>query len=884
MSEKLSNGEEEINPWGANFHRRDRGFRPRQRSQDLGIKVDIPVFEGKPHPDEFIDWLHTVERVFDIKNLSDEQKVKQEAFIDYHSFRQGTSMSVEDFIGEFDRLRMRCGVDEEEEQTVEGQLKKKISSSRFTSRVMGNEMGKRVVGSNPARNPYTNATPNLGTSQNHNSNPSSSRGGATTSKRCFKCQGLGHFAADCPNRQVVTLLEEDFGPVFDEYRDAVEENISDQEEITYADSGEMLVVRRALSTVTNEDESWLRHNIFYTRCTCEGKVCTVIIDGGSCENVISTTMVDKLSLKTEEHPQPYKLSWFKKGNEVKVSKRCLVKFSIGKKYSDEVWCDVVPMDACHVLLGRPWQFDRKTKHDGFKNTYTFEKDGTTIILDLSDLKKEAKNHFLSRAEFLAEVNEATDVFAIVVMESNDGSDDVPHQVAPIIQEFADVFPNELPHGLPPMRDIQHCIDFVPGAVIPHKGAYRMNPKEHEELQRQVQELLKKGSIRESIITIKYRFPIPRFDDLLDQLHGATIFSKIDLRSGYHQIRVRPGDEWKTAFKTRDGLYEWMVMPFGLSNAPSTFMRLMNQVFRSFIGKFVVIYFDDILAFSPTKELHLHHLRQVFEVLRAQKLYTNTKKCHFKDGIEMDPSKVEAIISWPTPTNIHETRSIQGLASFYRRFIRNFSTIIAPITECLKGSTFYWTQEADEAFELLKRKVTEAPVLTLPDFEEVFEVHCDASGVGIGVGENPRQWDLVLPQAEFAYNRSQSRTTGKTPFEVRADTHRKRVVLERRSRMDSTTGRSGFPAGRLRNVLQTTLLWSRFRCQKKSTTNAYKIDLPGTYNVSATFNVADLSPYVTDNGNNKADMRLQDSKHASRANLLVQEEYSVQWLTQADLSC
>lgn len=205
------------------------------------------------------------------------------------------------------------------------------------------------------------------------------------------------------------------------------------------------------------------------------------------------------------------------------------------------------------------------------------------------------------------------------------------------------------------------------------------------------------------ITIKFRFPIPRFDDLLDQLHGATVFSKIDLRSGYHQIRVRPGDEWKTAFKTRDGLYEWMVMPFGLSNAQSTFMRLMNQVFRSFIGKFVVIYFDDILVFSPTEELHLHHLRQVFEVLKAQKLYTNTKKCHFltekvvflgyivsKDGIQMDPAKVEAIISWPTPTNIHETRSFHGLASFYRRFIRNLSTIIAPITECLKGTTFYWT--------------------------------------------------------------------------------------------------------------------------------------------------------------------------------------------------
>ncbi|GKB43842.1 putative RNA-directed DNA polymerase, partial [Tanacetum coccineum] len=315
----LSNGEEEINPWGANFHRRDRGFRPRQRSQDLGIKVDIPVFfEG--NPDEFIDWLHIVERVFDIKNLSDEQKVK-----------------------------MRCGVDEEEEQTVarylaslrpeiadvvhlqqywsyndvcrlslkvEGQLKKKTSSSRFTSRVMGNEMGKRVVGSNQTRNPYTSATPNSGTSQNQNSNPSSSRGGATTSKRCYKCQGLGHFAADCPNRQIVTILEEDFGPVFDECGDEVEENVFDQEEITYADSGEALVVRRTLSTVVaNEDESWLRCNIFHTKCTCKGKVCNVIIDGGSCENVISATMVSKLSLTTEEHPHPYKLSWFKKGNE-----------------------------------------------------------------------------------------------------------------------------------------------------------------------------------------------------------------------------------------------------------------------------------------------------------------------------------------------------------------------------------------------------------------------------------------------------------------------------------------------------------------------------------------------------------------------------------------
>lgn len=229
---------------------------------------------------------------------------------------------------------------------------------------------------------------------------------------------------------------------------------------------------------------------------------------------------------------------------MKVSKRCLVNFSIGKKYTDEIWCDVVNMDSCHVLLGRPWQFDRKTKHDGFKNTYTFERDGITITLGPLDLRKEARNQFLSRAEFIVEAHEANNVFALVMVEANEGSANIPHQVKPILEKFKDVIPDELPSGLPPMRDIQHCIDFVPGAAIPHKAVYQMNPKEHEELQHQVQELLEKGSIRESMspcvvlallvpkkygswrmcidsravnkITIIYRFPISRFDDLIDQ--------------------------------------------------------------------------------------------------------------------------------------------------------------------------------------------------------------------------------------------------------------------------------------------------------------------------------------------------------------------------------
>lgn len=416
-------------------------------------------------------------------------------------------------------------------------------------------------------------------------------------------------------------------------------------------------------------------------------------------------------------------------------------------------------------------------HDGRKNTYSFVFNNVKITLvPTGDQvpKPQGKNvtNLLSVGKFVEEAKETGKVYLFLGKESVEDTIIVPKPVQALIKDFNDIFPDEMPAGLPPMCDIQHQIDLLPGSSLPNQPHYRMSPKEHEELRRQVEELLEKGHIKESLspcavpalltpkkdgswrmcidsrainkITIRYRFPIPRLDDLLDQLSGAMVFSKIDLKSGYHQIWIREGDEWKTAFKTREGLYEWLVMPFGLSNAPSTFMRAINQMFCPFIRKFLVVYFDDILIYSNTPELHLEHLKAVFEVLRKEKFYAGMKKCSFmtdhvlflgfmvsKDGISVDESKVEAIRSWRIPTTLQDVRSFHGLVFFYRRFVANFSTIMAPITDCMKTGKFGWSDEATRAFELIKKRMTTAPVLVLPDFNKSFELHCDASKVGVG---------------------------------------------------------------------------------------------------------------------------------------------------------
>jgi len=247
------------------------------------------------------------------------------------------------------------------------------------------------------------------------------------------------------------------------------------------------------------------------------------------------------------------------------------------------------------------------------------------------------------------------------------------------------------------------------------------------------------------MTIKNKYPLPRIDDLLDQLHGSSVFSKIDLRSGYHQILLKADDVQKTAFRSRYGHYEYVVMPFGVTNALVVFMDYMNRIFRPFLDKFVVVFIDDILIYSKTQEEHAEHLRLVLGVLREKQLYAKLSKCEFwmdevqflahvifSKGIAVDPAKVEAVVKWESPKSATEIRSFVGLAGYYRRFIEGFSKIVAPLTLLTrKDQPFTWIDKCEESFQELKRRLTSNPILVIPDVGKPFEVYCDASHLGLG---------------------------------------------------------------------------------------------------------------------------------------------------------
>ena len=343
---------------------------------------------------------------------------------------------------------------------------------------------------------------------------------------------------------------------------------------------------------------------------------------------------------------------------------------------------------------------------------------------------------------------------------------------PIVKEFPDVFPDDI-SGLPPDKAIEFVIELILGIEPISIPPYIMAPAELKESTAQLEELLNKGFIRPSTsswgalvlfvkkkdgslrlcidyrqlnqATIRNQYPLPRIDDLFDQLQGSWVYSKIDLRSGYHQSKVRENDVSKTAFRTRYGHYEFLVMPFGLTNAPAAFMDLMNRVFSPYLDKFVIVFFDDILVYSGSPEEHAEHLRLVLKILRERQLYAKFSKFQFwldkvaflghvisAEGISVDTQEIEAIVNWKPPTNVSEVRHFLELAGYYRKFVERFSKIATPLTNLLKkDQKFEWSDTCQHSFEELRQRLTTAPVLALPSGKDGYVVYIDAFKQGLG---------------------------------------------------------------------------------------------------------------------------------------------------------
>jgi len=349
------------------------------------------------------------------------------------------------------------------------------------------------------------------------------------------------------------------------------------------------------------------------------------------------------------------------------------------------------------------------------------------------------------------------------------------EISDVLAKYADLMPNELPKKLPPRRAVDHSIELEPGKEPLEKRPYRLSGPELEELKRHLKELADAGFIRPSRSpygapvlfqrkkysnelgmccdyralnkqTVRNRYPLPLAVDCFDKLVKARVFSKLDLRHGYYQVRIAEGDEKKTAIVTRYGSFEFLVMPFGLCNAPGTFGTLMNDVLRPYLDSFVVVYLDDIVVYSDNMEDHKKHLAIVFKALRENELFLKKSKCVFahteisflghivgQGYIRMEPSRVKAIEDWVELENVHEMRVFLGMTNHQRKFVEGYSKVTSALTDLLKkDKRWCWMEKCQKAFDDLKRRMVTAPILKLPDFGRLFEVHTDASDFSIGV--------------------------------------------------------------------------------------------------------------------------------------------------------
>ena len=451
---------------------------------------------------------------------------------------------------------------------------------------------------------------------------------------------------------------------------------------------------------------------------------------------------------------------------------------------------VIDMDRYNVVLGLTWLRKANPQIDWTRTEISVkDKRGTHHLTPRSCQRELAHHEFnliapRSMRKMLKKRSSEAVLYFVRKVQDLTGIDlpkDVPRAFQNVIRKFKDCFRSELPEKLPPERAIQHSINTGSAKPVNH-NAYPLSFTQLEEQTKQIQDMLDKGLIRTSsspwgfpvlfakkpegkwrmcvdyrglnALTERNTYPLPRIQDCLDRIGSAKRISKLDLTSGFYQVRVDPESIPKTAFNTRQGKFEYLVMPFGLTNAPATFQTLMNSIMQPYLDKFVVVYLDDLVVFSNSDEEHCEHLALVLKKLQENSLYAKPSKCTIgaetvefcghlvgQGKLRTSRSKTELIQEWPVPTNVHEVRQFLGLASYYRRFVRNFATIAAPLSDLLKekdlelrkkkNRPIVWTLKCQHSFDLLKRALSSEPVLVQPDFARPFVIETDASEWAIG---------------------------------------------------------------------------------------------------------------------------------------------------------
>nr|XP_027086619.1 uncharacterized protein LOC113708357 [Coffea arabica] len=462
----------------------------------------------------------------------------------------------------------------------------------------------------------------------------------------------------------------------------------------------------------------------------------VLFDCGASHSFVARKFVKYLCMPPEWMDHPYRVA--APENKILVSHtrypNCSVELEDKKLEVDLVQINMSDFD---VILGMHWLARHFAQIDCRKKRVLFMKPDEE---DFSyqgnvDNRRVRRLPLLSAMQAHRAIRKGCEAYLAYVVDME--KEETSLEKIPMVKDFSDVFPEDLP-GLPPDREIEFEINVIPEANPISKAPYRTALAELKELKKQLQELLDKKFIRPSISP--WGAPVL----FIKKNDGVKIFSKIDLRSGYHQLKIKAEDIQKSAFRTRYEHYEFLVMPFGLTNALAAFMDMMNRVFKPQLDRFVVVFIDDILVYSPNEKTHAAH-REVLTILRREKLYAKFSKCEFwlksvaylghvisGQGVSVDPKKVEAIVDWPRPTNVTEVRSFLGLAGYCRKFVEGFSTIATPLTRLTqKRAKFEWTDKCESSFQKLKETLVSAPVLTLPSGMEGFVIYSDASKNGLG---------------------------------------------------------------------------------------------------------------------------------------------------------